>query len=114
MRCFILNYSLFNIFIHLRQLKPSHENVANSRLNFSPLLQTTLSFNPKLFNGALNEQLVAHHQRSYQNQQNAQIKQPPQPMVSHSNQNTSMSGVVANNLGNQQKGTFPLQNGKQY
>jgi hypothetical protein len=67
-----------------------------------------------LFNGALNEQLVAHQQRSYQNQQNAQIKQQPQPMASHSNQNTSMSGIVANNLGNQQKGTFPLQNGKQY
>jgi hypothetical protein len=80
-------------------------------MNFSPLLQTTLSFNPKLFNGALNEQLVAHQQRSYQN---AQIKQQPQQMVGHSNQNTSMSGIVTNNLANQQKGTFPVQNGKQY
>ena len=57
-------------------MKPSHEPPSTSRLNFSPLLQTTLLFNPKLFNGALNEQLtIQQQQRNYSKQQQQQSPQ---------------------------------------
>ena len=103
---------LISVLKKKRQLKPSHESQSNTRLDFSPLLETTLSFNPKLFNGALNEQLVAHKQRNYPNQQSAQIK-PQQQQQQHSigqlSQNASINGTGAS-MPNQQQGSFPIHN----
>ena len=78
-------------------------------------MQTTLSFNPKLFNGALNEQLVAQQQRDFSSQQNAQIESHQQQQqqqhqtTSQLNQNVSMSSFGAS-LTNQQQGPLKSNN----